>query len=202
MTLKLKSRPIKWTRISRGFSSRHKGIDLVAPTGTKIYAAQAGVVVAASYGTWDWSYGYHVAIRHSDGSFTNYAHMSKIKTSVGKKVKAGQLIGLCGSSGNSTGPHCHFEVHEARKWNRVDPWPYIQMALLRSTYKAGKAYTLKATMNVRAGHSTDSRVVKTLKKGTQVTPSSVWESKAGAIWVKASGGWICALTAKGKVYMS
>lgn len=201
--MKLKQRPIKWERISQPYKKgRHGGIDLAAPTGRNVVAAQDGIVVAASYGAWDKSYGNHVAIYHGSGCYTNYAHLSKIKTRVGRKVKAGQVIGLCGSTGNSTGPHLHFEVHEGRKWNRVDPWPYIKSAILRARYKPGKSYTLKANMRVRASHSTSAPVVKTLKKGTTIKAISVWESKAGAVWVKMKDGWICALTAGGKVYMA
>lgn len=202
-TMKLKCRPMKWKRISQPYKAgKHRGIDLAAPTGTKVVAAQDGIVVAASYGAWDRSYGNHVAIYHSGGGYTNYAHLSKVKTRAGKKVKAGQVIGLCGSTGNSTGPHLHFEVHEERKWNRVDPWPYIVAAMKRAAYKTGKTYVLKATMRVRASHSTNARIVKTVKKGTKIKAASVWESKAGTVWVKAEGGWICALSAKGKVYMA
>lgn len=201
--MKLKQRPIKWERISQPYKKgRHGGIDLAAPTGRNVVAAQDGIVVAASYGAWDKSYGNHVAIYHGSGCYTNYAHLSKIKTRVGRKVKAGQVIGLCGSTGNSTGPHLHFEVHDGRKWNRVDPWPYIVAAMKRQAYKAGKYYTLKSNMRVREGHSTGSKTVRTEKKGTRIKALQVWENKAGAVWVKVPGGWICALTAAGKEYMT
>lgn len=199
--MKLKTKPMKWKRISQPFiAGKHRGIDLAAPTGTKVVAAQEGIVVAASYGAWDKSYGNHVAIFHN-GGYTNYAHMSKIKTRVGRKVKAGQVIGLCGSTGNSSGPHLHFEVHEGRKWNRVDPWPYISAAMKRSAYKAGHSYKLKSNMRVRSGHSTSSKVLRTEKKGTTIKALQVWESKPGAVWVRTTDGWICAMTASGKEYM-
>ena len=126
MGFKIKELPIKWERISQPFKpGKHRGIDLAAPTGRTVRACASGVVVAASYGAWDSSYGKMVAIRHSGGTYTNCAHLSKISVKVGQKVKAGTKIGECGSTGNSTGPHVHFEVHLERKWNRVNPAPYL-----------------------------------------------------------------------------
>ena len=126
MSFSLKSKPMVWKRISQPYrKGKHGGIDLAAPTGTKVVAAADGKVVAASKGAWHWSYGNMVAIYHGGGNYTNYAHLSKIKVHAGQKVKAGQLIGLCGSTGRSTGPHLHFEVHKGMKWNRVNPKPYL-----------------------------------------------------------------------------
>ena len=116
MSYVCKYRPIKYKRISQYYKKKtHRGIDLAAPTGTNVYATCAGTVVAAKYGAWDSSYGNMVAIYHGNGDYTNHAHLSKIKVKVGQKVKAGQLIGLCGSTGHSTGPHVHFEIHKGRK---------------------------------------------------------------------------------------
>ena len=94
-----------------GFQMRwgrfHKGVDLACPTGTPVYAADGGTVVTASYKP---SYGNLVEIDHQNGYLTKYAHNSKIIVNVGDKVYEGQKIALVGSTGNSTGPHCHFEV--------------------------------------------------------------------------------------------
>ena len=94
-----------------GFQMRwgrfHKGVDLACPTGTPVYAADGGTVVTASYKP---SYGNLVEIDHQNGYLTKYAHNSKILVNVGDKVYEGQKIALVGSTGNSTGPHCHFEV--------------------------------------------------------------------------------------------
>lgn len=223
MTFSLKNKPITWTRISQLYKAKiHKGIDLAAPTGTPIYATADGTVVAASYGAWDKSYGNMVAIYHGGGTYTNHAHLSKIKVKVGKKVKAGDLIGLCGSTGNSTGSHLHFEVHLGKKWNRVDPKPYIDNAgksvkkVSTPTYTKGKMYTLQEDMNVRMGSSIaapriavskwtkDAQKHATkaglLKKGTKVTCKAVVRN-GGETWLKIPSGYVCAINAKGKVYI-
>ena len=85
----------------------HGGTDIAAPLGTPILAAADGVVVTA---TWHNSYGYYVKIKHDDTYSTLYAHCSALHVSVGQIVKQGQVIADCGSTGYSTGPHCHFEV--------------------------------------------------------------------------------------------
>ncbi len=102
-------KPINWTYISRRITSGHNGTDMVAPLGTAVVAAKSGTVITANYG-YSSGYGNYVAIRHSDGSRTLYAHLSSISVSVGQAVSAGQYIGACGSTGRSTGPHLHFEA--------------------------------------------------------------------------------------------
>lgn len=93
-------------------STNHKGVDIGAYYGSNILAAKAGVVSIASYG-WNGGYGNYVVILHgSNESYTLYAHMSSILVTAGQQVSQGQVIGLVGSTGNSTGPHIHFEVHE------------------------------------------------------------------------------------------
>ncbi|MEA5467295.1 peptidoglycan DD-metalloendopeptidase family protein [Spirulina sp. 06S082] len=87
----------------------HKGIDIAAPTGTPVYAAGSGEVVSAGWNSG--GYGNLVDIRHPDGSLTRYAHNSKILVRQGERVEQGQQISLMGSTGFSTGPHLHFEVH-------------------------------------------------------------------------------------------
>lgn len=96
----------------------HDGLDMAQPTGTPIMAAKAGEVVVSQddsggYGKW-------VEIRHADGGRTRYAHMSARGVQKGQKVEAGQEIGKVGSTGNSTGPHLHFEVLKP-DGSRVDP---------------------------------------------------------------------------------
>ncbi|RAH98441.1 hypothetical protein DLJ53_25780 [Acuticoccus sediminis] len=88
----------------------HKGVDYAAPRGTQIYAAGDGVVTAAG---WKAGYGRWVAIQHLNGYMTGYAHQSQIAKGIkpGVRVKQGQVIGYVGSTGYSTGPHLHFEVH-------------------------------------------------------------------------------------------
>jgi murein DD-endopeptidase MepM/ murein hydrolase activator NlpD len=107
------------TRIASGFGMRidpvygtpkmHRGLDFTAPQGTPIYATGDGVVKVA--GTVAGGYGNHVEINHGYGYTTLYGHMVRIKVRRGQRVKRGQVIGWVGSTGKSTGPHCHYEVH-------------------------------------------------------------------------------------------
>jgi murein DD-endopeptidase MepM/ murein hydrolase activator NlpD len=85
----------------------HEGIDIGAGYGSSVVAAAGGTVIAAG---WDGGYGKCVQISHGGGTVTRYAHLSSINVSAGQRVDRGQLIGLVGSTGNSTGPHLHFEV--------------------------------------------------------------------------------------------
>lgn len=85
----------------------HRGIDIRASTGTNIYAANDGEVMISTYHS---SYGYYVLIDHGGGKSTLYAHSSKLLVKAGDKVKQGDVIALVGTTGNSNGPHLHFEV--------------------------------------------------------------------------------------------
>jgi murein DD-endopeptidase MepM/ murein hydrolase activator NlpD len=91
----------------QGFMKMHTGIDFAAPTGTPIYAAGDGIVADSK---WWGGYGRWVRITHNADWQTGYAHMSRIAVTPGQRVKQGDLIGYVGSTGNSTGPHLHFEV--------------------------------------------------------------------------------------------
>ncbi len=104
-----------------GGTQFHAGIDLSVPTGTPVRAVQEGTVVfAADHG----AYGKAVKLEHAHGLSTLYAHNSRLVVQVGQTVKAGQVICLSGSTGRSTGPHLHFEVHNDG-WP-VDPLLYLQ----------------------------------------------------------------------------
>ncbi len=87
----------------------HKGLDFTAPQGTPIYATGNGTVKTA--GPSNGGYGNHVVINHGYGYQTLYGHMFRIKVRNGQRVKRGEVIGWVGSTGKSTGPHCHYEVH-------------------------------------------------------------------------------------------
>lgn len=87
----------------------HNGIDIAAPIGTPIVAAASGVVTYAGWN--DGGYGNLVEIRHPDGSISRYAHNERILVRQGQSVEQGQQIAEMGSTGFSTGPHCHFEIH-------------------------------------------------------------------------------------------
>ena len=90
-----------------GASSYHQGVDLAAPKNTPIYATRSGVVTAATFGS---AAGYYVSINHGDGFSSIYMHMTHYIVRSGQNVSQGQVIGYCGSTGGSTGPHLHFEV--------------------------------------------------------------------------------------------
>lgn len=127
MGFSMKCKPCAYKRISQPYKKKtHKGIDLANNKGTTIKAVASGTAYCG-YSIWDskGSYGYEVGIYHGNGNWTNYAHLSKISIKNGAKVKAGQKIGEMGSTGNSTGNHLHFEVHLGKKWNRVNPKPYM-----------------------------------------------------------------------------
>ncbi len=110
-------RPISGGRLSsnfggrrapkKGASTNHKGIDWATPTGTAVMASCGGVVTRAGWGS---GYGYVVYIKHPDGRETRYGHLSKVLVSAGQTVSQGQKIALSGNTGNSTGPHLHFEI--------------------------------------------------------------------------------------------
>lgn len=100
-----------------GTPKMHKGLDFTAPQGTPIYATGDGIVKAAGFS--ESGYGNHVEINHGYGYETLYGHMVRIKVRRGQKVKRGEVIGWVGSTGKSTGPHCHYEV--SVNGNNVDP---------------------------------------------------------------------------------
>jgi murein DD-endopeptidase MepM/ murein hydrolase activator NlpD len=88
-------------------------VDLAAPVGTDILASAPGTVSVAKSTGWNYGYGQYIVITHPNGTQTVYAHLSNIDVSVGQSVSRGQKIGDMGSTGNSTGPHVHFEVRGA-----------------------------------------------------------------------------------------
>lgn len=95
--------------ISQGFFSYHPGIDIAAFIGAPVLAADSGYVIVAG---WDNMYGYHLVIDHNNGFQTLYAHLNAYYVEAGTNVVKGEQIGEMGSTGNSTGPHLHFEVRQ------------------------------------------------------------------------------------------
>ena len=104
----------------RGVYGFHYGLDMGVSPGTKVYATGPGTVIAAG---WDGGFGLRVEIAHEAGYSTIYAHCSSLKVRAGDQVKAGDVIALSGSTGNSTGPHLHYEMHLYS--TPVDPLRYI-----------------------------------------------------------------------------
>ena len=123
-------RPVKTGKITAGmyYSSGkyHGAVDFGVSVGTPVYAAADGIVVTSTWGGSD-SYGYYIKIKHYNGLYTLYAHGSSLVAKVGQEVKQGQLIMYSGNTGNSTGPHLHFEVRVAPGGynNRVNPLNYL-----------------------------------------------------------------------------
>ncbi|WP_327279543.1 LysM peptidoglycan-binding domain-containing M23 family metallopeptidase [Streptomyces sp. NBC_01205] len=105
-------------------SGYHTGVDFIASSGTTVRAVGAGTVVSAG---WGGAYGNEVVIRHADGKYSQYGHLSQLSVSVGQSVTAGQTIGLSGSTGNSTGPHLHFEIRTGPSYGSdIDPLAYLR----------------------------------------------------------------------------
>jgi hypothetical protein len=112
-------------QVSRGLSRYHSGVDLMAPLGTPVRAADAGIVIFAGR---FFGYGNIVDLRHQDGLVTRYAHLSAFAPQVhpGVLVAAGEQIGAVGATGHAHGPHLHFEVREHGR--AIDPKPFIHLA--------------------------------------------------------------------------
>jgi murein DD-endopeptidase MepM/ murein hydrolase activator NlpD len=107
----------------------HSGLDIGAPSGSPVMATGAGTVISAG---WNGGYGKAIVIQHSDTQQTLYGHLSEISVQAGQTIAQGTVIGLVGSTGNSTGPHLHFESRMpniAGTWSAVDPTQEIKYAV-------------------------------------------------------------------------
>ncbi|MDQ1006861.1 murein DD-endopeptidase MepM/ murein hydrolase activator NlpD [Streptomyces sp. V4I23] len=105
-------------------SGYHTGVDFPVPTGTSVKAVAPGTVVSAG---WAGAYGYEIVIRHRDGRYSQYAHLSALTVRAGQKVTSGQRIARSGSTGNSTGPHLHFEIRTGPGYGSdIDPLAYLR----------------------------------------------------------------------------
>ncbi|MFE3472923.1 transglycosylase family protein [Streptomyces bacillaris] len=117
-------------RQAGGWSSGyHTGVDFPVPTGTSVKAVAPGRVVSSG---WAGAYGYEVVIRHEDGKYSQYAHLSALHVKEGQSVSGGQRIARSGSTGNSTGPHLHFEVRLGPGYGSdIDPLAYLRAGGVR-----------------------------------------------------------------------
>ncbi|MEV4946778.1 transglycosylase family protein [Streptomyces sp. NPDC053755] len=105
-------------------SGYHTGVDFPVPTGTSVKAVADGKVVSAG---WGGAYGYEIVIRHDDGRYSQYAHLSALHVREGQRVGGGQRIARSGSTGNSSGPHLHFEVRTGPGYGSdIDPLAYLR----------------------------------------------------------------------------
>ncbi|MEU1437224.1 transglycosylase family protein [Streptomyces sp. NPDC005786] len=110
-------------------SGYHTGVDFPVPTGTSVKAVGSGTVVSAG---WGGAYGYQIVIRHGDGKYSQYAHLSSLLVRSGQHVGGGQRIARSGSTGNVTGPHLHFEVRTGPGYGSdIDPLAYLRAGGVR-----------------------------------------------------------------------
>ncbi len=128
--------PVKKYRLSASFAqaggmwqSTHSGQDFAVPSGTNVVAAHGGTVVkAGGNGAGDGpAYGNAIVIKHGNGTYSQYAHLSRIDVRVGQVVKTGQHIARSGNTGNSTGPHLHFEIRTTANYgSAIDPVAFLR----------------------------------------------------------------------------
>ncbi|MFG2573112.1 M23 family metallopeptidase [Streptomyces sp. NPDC048481] len=127
--------PVKKYTLSAGFAqagkmwqSTHSGQDFAVPSGTKVMAAHGGTVVkAGGNGAGDGpAYGNAVVIKHANGVYSQYAHLSRIEVKIGQVVKTGQEIARSGNTGNSSGPHLHFEIRKTANYgSAINPVAFL-----------------------------------------------------------------------------
>ncbi|MFJ4538983.1 M23 family metallopeptidase [Streptomyces tibetensis] len=128
--------PVKKYTLSATFAQnggmwahKHSGQDFAVPSGTQVVAAHGGTVVkAGGNGAGDGpAYGNAIVIKHGNGTYSQYAHLSKVKVHVGQIVKTGQEIAKSGNTGNSSGPHLHFEIRTTPNYgSAVDPVKFLR----------------------------------------------------------------------------
>jgi murein DD-endopeptidase MepM/ murein hydrolase activator NlpD len=128
--------PVKSYKLSAGFglggnmwSHKHSGQDFAVPIGTNVMAVHGGTVVkAGGYGGGDGpAYGNAIVIKHSNGTYSQYAHLSRVDVRVGQTVATGQHIALSGNTGNSSGPHLHFEIRTTPNYgSAVNPVNFLR----------------------------------------------------------------------------
>jgi murein DD-endopeptidase MepM/ murein hydrolase activator NlpD len=107
--------------LTQGYRADHRAVDVAAPTGTAVTAADRGIVIRAGWN--NQGYGHFVIVDHNIDYITLYAHLSEVLVEEGEIVAAGQVLGQVGSTGNSTGPHLHFEIRDFGR--RVDPLAFL-----------------------------------------------------------------------------
>ncbi|MCF3964006.1 M23 family metallopeptidase [Streptomyces fuscigenes] len=127
--------PVSHYKLTAGFDDsgshwihKHSGQDFAVPIGTDVHAAHTGTVVKAGpHGAGDGdAYGNAIVIKHSDGKYSQYAHLSRIEVHVGENVKTGEEIAKSGNTGNTTGPHLHFEIRNTPNYgSAINPVTFL-----------------------------------------------------------------------------
>ncbi|AWE51666.1 MULTISPECIES: M23 family metallopeptidase [Streptomyces] len=111
------------------WAHKHSGQDFAVPTGTQVVAAHGGTVVkAGGNGAGDGpAYGNAIVIKHGNGTYSQYAHLSRVEVKIGQVVKTGQEIAKSGNTGNSSGPHLHFEIRKTANYgSAIDPVSFLK----------------------------------------------------------------------------
>lgn len=176
----------------------HEGVDIMALCDTNIFACAAGTVYAIFYSE---TYGNNIRIDHGNGLKTIYAHLSAFKVIVGDRVEAGQIIGLAGNTGNSTGCHLHLTLKKAGATaakettfpnDIIDPTPFLKMppGLKERSLKVNA----RAGLNLRSGPGTLFPSIKKLKFGTWVQITDAPETVKKLMgdpnqWIKVVAGY-------------
>lgn len=162
-------------RKKNGWRYYNGGLDFAVPTGTPVKAAAAGTITKAGYDAT--GYGEHVRIQHESDYLSLYGHLASYCVRIGQHVEAGEVIGYSDNTGNSTGPHLHFELR--KNGLPVDPEPLLQPP--PTEQPAGQTFAVCAqTLNVRAGPGTQYSIICQLKQGDQVEALSM----SGEVWIE------------------
>lgn len=171
----------------------HMGIDWGMPLGTVIFPAMPGKVISAGWN--DQGYGNLVILEHPNKIKTYYAHLEKVSVLMGKEVDKNDAIGYSGNTGNSTGPHLHFEYRVNNK--PIDPMKYFSMGeddeppvVIVAEWRYGDVAIVAADiLNIRAGASAESKDLGDLARGYKVRIVEV-----RGRWVRIMGeetAWLC-----------
>lgn len=164
----------------------HMGLDWACPPGTPIYAAYEGIVTRAELDTQTASnpstgYGNHIRIEHPNRYTSIYGHLSVMQVKTGQKVEAGQVIGLSGNTGYSTGPHLHFEVRTGASIQTcIDPSNMIIETLPPREPLFEAEITLEGNgLRVRANPNTKAKIVRNLQAGEKIKVMGL----TGDVWL-------------------
>lgn len=183
----------QYTYQNKKVNDFHCGIDLVpSPCNrNEILAYEDGLVTGIRKTGEQYGLGCYVRIKHENGFYTYYNHMTSgsICVNIGDKVKKGQKIGIIGTTGQSTGVHLHFQIDKGDSKTSVDPYDYLfnNIKLVDNVYKLG-LYIVNTPLglNVRKGPSTNYSIIKTYKNGTRF---DTYEIKNN--WARTPSGWVC-----------
>jgi hypothetical protein len=174
----------------------HNGVDYACPVGTQIYAVAQGVVTKIQ--TDPDGYGLHIRIQHPNGvkpEFrTIYAHLSNVAVSLGQEVAKGKMIGRSGNTGNSTGPHLHFEMRLEPQMDNgyggaVDPTPYFEETQIEpekpSTIpEKGTARVIWQTLNIRSTAAITGALFGMFYNGTEIVYNAIIQNAGGDKWLQ------------------